>query len=149
MICFIALIVFAVLGIFSARYRAYFFEALDCVFRKATLRKCTSSFDKKMKVKVSSGFARLSKPLGGFVFKNFEVLSLIVTIAMIISLVWSAVVGGVALYNWVSYGNCDGPDSGAICTLNQLTGKDPVNGSVISSSGGVNPACDLNSSKWS
>ncbi len=149
MICFIALFVFAVLGIFSARYRAYFLEASDCVFRKATLRKCSSSFDKKMKMKVTSKLAKVSKPFGGFVFKHFEVLSMIVTIAMIVSLVWSAWVGGVAVYNWVAFGNCNGPDANIACELNQLTGKDPVTGAVISSSGGVNPACDLNSSKWS
>ena len=68
---------------------------------------------------------------------------------MIVSLVWSAFVGGFAVYNFIAYGNCNGPDSSVVCTLNQLAGLDPVTGGVISSNGDVNPACDLNSSKWS
>jgi len=35
---------------FLTKYRAYFKEALDCVARKATLRKCTTSFDKKIEI---------------------------------------------------------------------------------------------------
>ncbi|MCX6803459.1 MAG: hypothetical protein NTY48_02705 [Candidatus Diapherotrites archaeon] len=123
MICFVALIVFAVLGIFSAKYRAYFFEASDCIFRRVTLRKCTTSFDKKMKVKVTAGFTKLNKPFGGFVFKHFEFFSWIITILMVVSLVWSGYSGGVAIYNWVSFGNCNGPNSTQVCSLNQIASQ--------------------------
>ncbi len=49
MICLIALFIFAVLGIFSAKYRELSKEAFNCVFRRITLRKCETGFDKKMK----------------------------------------------------------------------------------------------------
>ncbi|VVB75913.1 Uncharacterised protein [uncultured archaeon] len=98
-ICFIALGVFAILGIFSAKYRAYFFEAADCVFKKATLRKCTTSFDKKMKVKITSKVSIVNKSLGAFVFKKFEAISMILMIIMLITLVWSAYLSGIAVYN--------------------------------------------------
>ena len=148
MICFIALIVFAVLGIFSAKYRGYFFEASDCIFRRVTLRKCNTSFDQKMKMKITSKATKLNKPLGGYIFKHFEALSWILTIVMIVSLIWSGYTGAVAAYNWVSYGNCNGPNSLVACELNQLTGKDPVTGAVISPVD-VNAACppDINGVK--
>ncbi|MFH1751571.1 MAG: hypothetical protein ABH821_01380, partial [archaeon] len=57
MICIIALVVLAVLSVFSARYRPYAREAFNCVFRRLTLRKCNTSFDKKMKMKISSRLA--------------------------------------------------------------------------------------------
>jgi len=123
MICLIALVVFGVLAIFSAKYRTYFKEAADCVFRRMTLRKCTTSFDKKMKAKISSKLSNKSKPLGGFVFKHFEALSWIMTIVMIVSLVWSGYWGTVGLYNWVMYQNCNGPNSTELCVFNSLTGQ--------------------------
>ncbi len=123
MICFIAWIVFAVLGVFSARYRSYFFEATDCLFRKVTLRKCTTSFDQKMKMKVSTKLAALNKSLGSFVFKHFETVSWIFTIIMMVSLAWSAYSTAEGIYNWAAFGNCYGPDSTQLCVLNTLTGK--------------------------
>ncbi|HNV01197.1 MAG TPA: hypothetical protein PKK60_02095 [archaeon] len=125
MICFIALFIFAILGLFSVKYRNYFFEALDCVLRKATLRKCTTSFDKKMKMKVSSRLSKLNKSLGSFVFKYFDVLSWILTISMILSLIWTAYVAFMGLYNYFTYGNCDGPNSSAVCVYNAVAKATP------------------------
>ena len=144
-ICFIALGVFAVLGIFSAKYRAYFFEALDCVLRKATLRKCTTSFDQKMKVKICTRLSRLNKSFGSYVFKHFETVSLIFTVIMVISLVWSVFVSGTALYNWVAFGNCNGPDSTQACILNTITGlPQPTTSGAASYISDNNLKCDLN-----
>ncbi|MEK6958576.1 MAG: hypothetical protein AABW59_00875 [archaeon] len=122
MICLIALLVFAVLGLFSVKFRGYFFEAADCVFRKVTLRKCNTSFDQKMKMKISTRVTSVNKPLGGFVFKHFEVLSWIMTILMILSLAYSGYVGLMGAYNWVMYQNCNGPNSTEFCAYNALTG---------------------------
>jgi len=118
----IALVVFAVLGLISAKYRGYFFEAADCVFRKVTLRKCNTSFDQKMKMKISTKVTAVNKPLGGFVFKHFEVLSWIMTILMIVSLAYSGYVGFMGAYNWIMYQNCNGPNSTEFCAYNALTG---------------------------
>ena len=126
MICIIALVIFALLGLVSAKYRAYFFEALDCVTKKVTLRKCTTSFDKKMKMKVTSYLAKINKSLAGFVFKHFDTVSWIVTILMIISLIWTAWIGFSGVYNWYYFGNCNGPDSNELCELNNLIGASPA-----------------------
>jgi hypothetical protein len=145
MICLIALVVFAVLGFVSAKYRAYFFEATDCVFRRVTLRKCTTSFDKKMKVKVCSRISGLNKSLGAFTFKYFEAISWVLTILMIVSLIWSAYVGVTGVYNWVAYGNCNGPDSTVFCALNALTGKvSPTTSSAATYISDNNLDCNVN-----
>ena len=49
MICILALIVFGILGIFSAKYREFAREAFKCVSLRVTLRKCESRFDEQMK----------------------------------------------------------------------------------------------------
>ncbi|MFA5931396.1 MAG: hypothetical protein WC821_03725 [archaeon] len=142
MICIIALVVFAILGLISAKYRAYFFEALDCVFKKATLRKCTTSFDKKMKMKITTRLSKLNSSLGRTVFKHFETISWIFTILMIASMIWSAYVGFMGVYNWVAFGNCYGPDSTQACVLNNLTGKvQPAGYTIITD---TNLSCDTN-----
>jgi hypothetical protein len=144
MICVIALVVFAVLGIVSAKYRAYFFEALDCVFKRVTLRKCTTSFDKKMKMKITTRLSAVNKSIGGFTFKHFETISWILTIIMILSMVWSLYVGVTGVYNWVAYGNCNGPNSTEACVLNTLTGKTVPNPTTSTFIKDNNVAVDCN-----
>jgi len=125
MICIIALVVFAVLGLFSVKYRTYFFEALDCVFRRATLRKCTTSFDKKMKHKIIARLSGLNKGVGSFVYKHFEIISWALTLIMIASIVWTAYVGFLGLYNFYVYGDCNGPNSTGQCVYNAIAASTP------------------------
>jgi hypothetical protein len=113
------------LGLFSVKYRNYFFEALDCVLRKATLRKCTTSFDQKMKMKVSTKISVINKRLGGFVFKHFDTLSWIVTFSMIISLLYTAYYAFFGLYNFYFYGNCNGPQSTGQCVYSAVAAATP------------------------
>jgi len=75
MICIGALIVFGILGIFSATHRAYAKEAFDCVFRRVTLRPCNTQFDKKMKAKVTAKIMKRSKPTARLVNHNFQTIS--------------------------------------------------------------------------
>jgi len=111
-ICFIALITFAILGIFSAKYRAYAKEAFDCVFRRLTLRKCNTAFDKKMRMKASTKLMKVNKGLGSFVFKYFEAIGWIFTLLLVVSLAYSSI----AVYNLAVYGTCD-PHSPEICVF--------------------------------
>jgi hypothetical protein len=146
MICLVALLVFAVLaflsffGVVSSKYRTYFVEASDCVFKKVTLRKCTTGFDNKMKMKVSTKVSLHNKFLGGFIFKNFEVISWVLVVIMIVSMLYSGYVGVVGVYNWVAYGNCNGPDSIEPCVFNSLTGSTHPNPVI------TNPIVDQNCS---
>lgn len=110
-LCFIALGVFSVLGIFSAKYRAYAKEAFSCVVKKATLRKCDSDLDLRMKSEIVGKLIGVNKSLAGFTNRHFELLSWIFTLLMLISFVYSAY----SVYNYVAYGNCNGAESTGFC----------------------------------
>jgi len=103
MICLVALATFTFLGIFSAKYRRYAKEAFNCVFRRITLRKCNTEFDKKIKVMSSARLMNVSKPLGSFVFKHFEAIGWAFTILLVVSIIFSAQ----GIYNLTVYGSCD------------------------------------------
>lgn len=103
MACLIALIVFSVLGIFSATHRRLAKEAFDCVFRRVTLRPCDTGFDQKIKGKVTGGLLSKSPRLAKGVYRFWEPLSWFLVIVFFISLFFS----GQAVYNLVRYKTCD------------------------------------------
>jgi hypothetical protein len=101
--CIIGLVVFAFLGLFSAKYRTYFREAVHCISRQVTLRPCDTKFDEKMKSKISAKLTRVSPGIARFTYRRFALLSWIFFIAMIVSL--ALFVQGA--YNLALYGTCD------------------------------------------
>jgi len=116
MICLIALVVFGILGIFSATHRKIAFEAFNCVFRKATLRKCNSDLDKRLKSQIVAKIMRKNPKTARLVYRYFEVFSWIFTIIMIVSLIYVAIGG----YNYYLYGNCNGPNQEGFCIFDPL-----------------------------
>lgn len=110
-VCFIALPVLVILGIFSASYRKLAWEAFECVFRMVTFRKCRSSFDQRVKAKIVGKLISRTPRFAGFIHKQFKLLSWIFVILFIASFLGSAY----GLYNFYLYGNCNGPDSSAFC----------------------------------
>ncbi|MBS3056711.1 MAG: hypothetical protein J4473_04725 [Candidatus Aenigmarchaeota archaeon] len=121
MICLIAWIVFGILGIFSARYRSLAKESFLCVFRRMTLRKCESTLDHKIKMKLVSKTMKLPK-LSRFIYRYFEALSWLFIIVLIVSTFFSVQ----AAYNLIIHGTCD-PNGGVCVITNVKTGCD-VNG---------------------
>ncbi len=117
MICLLALVIFGILGIFSARYRIIAKEAVDCVFRRVTFRKCTSGLDSRLKSQITGSLMRRSPTLAGFVYRRFEIISWIFTAVMI----WSIVFSAISLFNYVQYGNCNGKSNGeGFCIFDPL-----------------------------
>ncbi|MFH1622894.1 MAG: hypothetical protein ABIA12_00010 [Candidatus Aenigmatarchaeota archaeon] len=112
MICVIALFVFAVLGVFSARYRPLAREAFRCTFLKITLRPCETGLDDRIKSKLVSKLLPRAPRAARFVYKNFEVLSWAFTLLFFASMIYSAY----SLYNLYAYGTCD-PNTG-VCLFN-------------------------------
>jgi hypothetical protein len=108
-ICIAAMVVFAFMGIFSARYRRWAKEAMDCVGRRVTLRPCKTEFNQKVRAKLASKLLRKSPKAAKFAHSHFESISWIFTIILFVSLILTA--GG--LYNLFTYGTCDpaNPDS--------------------------------------
>ena len=117
--CLIALGVFAVLGIFSAKYRKWAREAFDCVGRRLTLRPCQTGFNEKVRAKVVSKLLPRNAGVARFTHKYFEAIAWVFTIVMFVSLAYTAY----GFYNLAVYGTCDpsDPDS-CVFTIQDGTG---------------------------
>ncbi len=113
MFCIVAFVVLSVLGIFSATNRQLAKEALDCVFRRVTLRPCNTGFDEKVKSKILGSVINRSEGAARFLNKNFELLSWIFFILMIASTVYSAR----SLYLFYVSGSCNGLNQEAFCVF--------------------------------
>ena len=112
-LCWIALPIFAVLGIFSVKYRKLTLDALDCMFRTITLRKCHSGLDKRIKAHITGTILKYSPPVAKFVQKYYAVLSWV----FVLLFFWSLITGAIGLYNFAQYGNCNGPESTGFCVF--------------------------------
>lgn len=127
MICVIAMIVFGILGIFSAKYRVIAKEAFSCVFKKMTLQKCDSSLDTRLKSQITGSMMRWWPSGGRFLYKYFEWFSWTFLIITIITLFFF----GQGIYYYAMYGNCNGPNSNAFCIFDPLgSNNKPLNETV-------------------
>jgi hypothetical protein len=125
------MIVFGILGIFSAKYRVIAKEAFHCVFKKVTFRKCDTGLDTRLKSEITGKLLKFNHRLGKTVYKYFEVFSWIFLILILITLFF--VGKGIAFY--IMYGNCNGPNSNQFCIFDPLGTNRPTNiteGSVCS-----------------
>ena len=145
MICFIALIVFGILGIFSATHRKIALEAFDCVFRKLTLRKCSTGLDTRIKSSITGKFLRKHPKTGKLVYRHFEIISWMFTILLIASLVWTGISG----YNYYVYGNCNGPsvdDQEGLCLFDPTGSNSEIstcgNEDIVSQTEGAEPTLE-------
>ena len=111
--CLLALIVFSILGIFSASHRALAKEAFSCVFRRITLRPCNTGFQEKIKGKILSKLINRSTFLTKMVNRHYEILSWIFFILMVVSTGW-VLRGG---YNFYVYGSCNGLNQSGFCAF--------------------------------
>ena len=111
MICLIALLVFGILGVFSATHRKIAIEAFECVFKRIRLKPCDSGLDKRLKSQITGKLIKRNSWLARFIFRHFEAISWFFTILMIVSIVYS----GAGIYNFAIYGNCNGEDSQETC----------------------------------
>ncbi len=116
-LCVVALVVFSVLGVFSAKYRRLAREAFDCVFRNITLRPCTSGLGERIKSRLTAKIMGLSPRTAGIVYRNFRIFSWLFTIAFFVSMIFTAY----GTYNLLAYGSCQ-PGSTA-CVVTPITGQ--------------------------
>ena len=117
-LCLIALPIFAIIGIFSIKYRKLTKDALECLFKTVTLRKCKSGLDDRIKADLTGRVLKFSPKTASIFYKHYKIISWVI----LIILLWSLYVSGVGLYNYVNYGNCNGPESIGFCMLDP-TGK--------------------------
>lgn len=111
--CILALIVFGILGIFSASHRALAKEAFSCVFRRITFRPCNTGFQEKIKGRILGKLIKRSVFWTRVVNKNYELISWIFFILFIGSTAW-VLVGG---YNFYVYGSCNGLNQSGFCAF--------------------------------
>ena len=114
MLCVIALVVFGVMGIFSLKYRTLAKEALNCTFRRVTLRNCDTGLDKKVKSMFVGKIGKKHPRLGRILYKYFEVFTWI----LILITIWSIYEIGKGAYNYIEYGSCIKPGDSGVCVLN-------------------------------
>lgn len=117
-LCIIAFFVFAVMSIFSAKYRPMAREAFGCVFKTITLKPCDTGLDDRIKADVVSRLLKVSPVAARFTNRHFTFISWIFVLLTLASFVYSAY----GMYNFYFFGNCDGPNSTQACILNDLTG---------------------------
>lgn len=117
-LCLLALPVFAILGVFSIKYRRLTLDALDCLFRTVTLRKCRSGLDDKIKADVTGTLLKYSPKAAKFTYKHYKILSWIILVIFL----WSFYTSSIGIYNYINYGNCNGPESTGFCLFDP-TGK--------------------------
>ena len=136
-ICIIALPVFAILGLFSLKYRLLAWEAFHCLFRTIAFKPCNTGLDLKIKSKFTAKLMWWPVLARGF-YKYFALLSWIFVVLMLVSAAFT----GLGLYNYIKYGNCNGEQSSAFCIFNIVHENQPEC-SVIGDNaikGDVNPA---------
>jgi hypothetical protein len=123
-VCFIAAGVLGVLALFSARYRPMAKEAFGCVLRKATLRPCESDFEERIKSRIVAKLLVHSPPAAKFVNRNAEALAWLMILITLVSTAFFVQ----GLYNYIQFGNCNGPLSNEFCIFDPLgTGRHQIN----------------------
>lgn len=113
-LCLLALPIFAILGLFSLKYRKLTKESLDCMFRTVTLRKCRSGLDERIKSDVTGKLMKVSPRIARGFYKNYKLISWII----ILLFVWATYISAIGIYNYYAYGNCNGENSSEFCILN-------------------------------
>lgn len=136
--CVIALIIFGIIGIFSASHRDLAKEAFSCVFKRITLRPCDTGFKEKIKGKVLSKIINRSTFLARMVNRHYEVLSWVFFVLMIGSTFW--VFSGV--YKFYVYGSCNGLNQSGFCAFDPSGENNKVTTLGDNSTCGITPATE-------
>ena len=129
-LCLIALPIFAILGIFSVKYRKLANDSLHCIFHTITLRKCESGLDDRIKSNITGHMLKFSPSIAGFTYKHYQLFSWVI----IILFLWSGYYSTIGGYNYWLYGNCNGPEETGFCLLDPTSGN-----SGISQVDGIKP----------
>jgi protein-disulfide isomerase len=118
MFCAISAIVLSIMGIFSASNRVLAKEALDCVFRRVTLRPCNTGFDQKMKARLLGMVITRSEKAARFLNRNFEYIAWIFFVLLLSSGIFTLR----GFYLFYTTGSCNGLNDTGLCVFDP-TGK--------------------------
>jgi thiol-disulfide isomerase/thioredoxin len=124
MLCLLTLLVVAVLATFSARYRPLAREALDCVLRRMTLRKCTTGLDDRVRAAITGRVMRTHPHLARFLHRHLEALAW----AFVLLFVASTAHLAYGFYNFTRYGSCYGPVRRGFCVFDPTGARSRYSG---------------------
>jgi len=99
----VALVVFSVMSIWSAKYRRLAKEAFKCVRKTLMLSPCDMAFEQKVKAKVTAKLLNISPTLARGFYQNFRIFAWAFTASFFVSLFITAY----SFYNFAVYGSCD------------------------------------------
>ncbi len=99
-LCIVALIVFSIMSVGSAKYRSWAREALRCVIKNLTLSPCDVALEQKIKGKVTAKLLAFPA-LARFFYWNFRVIAWLFTITFFASLIYT----GYSIYNLFVFGS--------------------------------------------
>jgi hypothetical protein len=102
-LCLVALVVFSVMSIWSAKYRRLAKEAFKCVTKTLTLSPCDMAFEQKVKARVTAKLLNVSPTLARGFYQNFRIFAWAFTASFFVSLIITAY----SFYNYFVYGSCD------------------------------------------
>ena len=93
--CLVLLAYFGIMGIFFPKYRSYIKEGWRCFIDKLKMRKCSASFDNRMRLAVSMWFTERKMPkIGKFLGnkRNFDTTLIIIGIVSTILTIYLFIV---------------------------------------------------------
>lgn len=111
MLCLLALIACTGLAIGSARYRPLAREALGCVFRRVTLRKCSTGFDRRVNAALTGRVMRNHPGAARFLHHHLESMAWVFVCVLLASTGYLTY----GLTNFYRYGSCYGPVHRGFC----------------------------------
>lgn len=124
MLCFLTLLVLAVLATFSARHRPIAREALDCVLRRITFRPCTTGLDERVRAAITGRVMRTHPRLARFLHRHLEALAW----AFVLLSVMSSAHLAYGFHNFVRYGTCYGPVRRGFCVFDPTGARSRYSG---------------------
>jgi len=108
-LCLVAFVVFSIMSLWSAKYRALAREAFECVAKMVRLSPCDVSFEQRVKAKVTAKLMSIPWLARNF-YRHFRVFSWAFTLSFFASLAYTAF----SIYNFVVYGSCE---PGSVCYI--------------------------------
>lgn len=116
MLCILAFVIFLILypilGIFSADYRRLFKKSWECTFNRLTFKPCDINLGEEIKGKMLGKVIFKYPKLGKFLDKSFDILALLFVVVSVWSLLYMVVAG----VNLLVYDTCD-PQNVESCSL--------------------------------
>lgn len=114
-LCLVALLVFSVMSLWSAKYRPLAKQAFKCFTKTLTLSPCDMAFEQRVKAKVTAKLLKVWPALARLFYSNFRIFAWIFTLSFFISLGYTVY----SFYNFAVYGSCE---PGGTCYLTPFIG---------------------------